>query len=185
MVLTPRRWRQVLRRLVRLNRVGQDRQSAGRRWQKSRSPGRSRYKPLKPLRAGMPGDFGATAVNTRVHSPIPMRTRGCGCIVLPAFPTPSVFRAISFRQQPGRIASRDQSACLGARHEPQSESSRRTPGPIATGRCCHDGTPAPSSKCSFTEYGSRRAPGRRGVCGPFTHTPIPLAPLILPTRCRY
>ena len=28
-----------------------------RRWQKSRSPGRSRRKPLKPLRAGMPGDF--------------------------------------------------------------------------------------------------------------------------------
>jgi hypothetical protein len=28
-----------------------------RRWQESRSPGRSRRKPLKPLRAGMPGDF--------------------------------------------------------------------------------------------------------------------------------
>src|SRR5882757_802915 len=36
--------------------------SAGRRWQESRSPGRSRRKPLKPLRAGMPGDPGATVV---------------------------------------------------------------------------------------------------------------------------
>src|SRR5450759_4260142 len=30
----------------------------------SRSPGRSRSKPLKPLRAGMPGDPGATVVTT-------------------------------------------------------------------------------------------------------------------------
>jgi hypothetical protein len=46
-VLTPRRWRQVLEKQA----------SWERRWQKSRSPGRSRRKPLKPLRAGMPGDF--------------------------------------------------------------------------------------------------------------------------------
>jgi hypothetical protein len=32
-------------------------------------------------------------VNTRVHTYYPMRTRGCGCIGRPAFPTPSVFRA--------------------------------------------------------------------------------------------
>jgi hypothetical protein len=34
-VLTPRRWRQVPRRRVRLNRAGQNLQSAGRRWQNS------------------------------------------------------------------------------------------------------------------------------------------------------
>jgi hypothetical protein len=34
----------------------------------ARSPGRARRKPLKPLRAGMPGDPGATVVNTRVLS---------------------------------------------------------------------------------------------------------------------
>jgi hypothetical protein len=34
----------------------------------ARSPGRARSKPLKPLRAGMPGDPGATVVNTRVLS---------------------------------------------------------------------------------------------------------------------
>jgi hypothetical protein len=56
-VLTPRRWRQVSRRRVRLNRAGQNlhpRDDGGKR---ARSPGRARSKPLKPLRAGMPGDF--------------------------------------------------------------------------------------------------------------------------------
>ena len=46
MVLTPRRWRQV---------CSEDAASDGDK--KARSPGRSRRKPLKPLRAGMPGDF--------------------------------------------------------------------------------------------------------------------------------
>jgi len=39
-VLTPRRWRQVPEKQA----------SQGRRWQESRSPGRARRKPLKPLR---------------------------------------------------------------------------------------------------------------------------------------
>jgi hypothetical protein len=43
-VLTPRRWRQV---------GGSD--SAGDGGKKARSPGRARYRPLKPSRAGMPG----------------------------------------------------------------------------------------------------------------------------------
>src|ERR1700735_4339912 len=35
---------------------------------KARSPGRARRKPLKPLRAGMPGDSGATVVtNARAY----------------------------------------------------------------------------------------------------------------------
>jgi hypothetical protein len=50
----------------------------------------------KPLRAGMSGDFRWLAVNTRVHTTTNMRTRGCGCIGRPAFPTPSVFRADVF-----------------------------------------------------------------------------------------
>src|ERR1700712_2075294 len=41
----------------------------------------------------MPGDLGELAVNTRVHTCYPMRTRGCGCAWHPAFPTPSVLRA--------------------------------------------------------------------------------------------
>jgi hypothetical protein len=50
-VLTPRRWRQVWR--------SDPRDDGGKR---ARSPGRARSKPLKPLRAGMPGDPGATVV---------------------------------------------------------------------------------------------------------------------------
>ena len=50
-VLTPRRWRQV---------GGGN--SAGDGDKQARSPGRVRRKPLKPLRAGMPGVSGATVV---------------------------------------------------------------------------------------------------------------------------
>jgi hypothetical protein len=67
------------------------------------SPGRARHKPLKPLRAGMPGDSGATVVTTVCY--LPMHT-GCGCIGHPAFPTPSLFWAEIFAQL-GRIAPRD------------------------------------------------------------------------------
>ena len=76
MVLTPRRWRQVLEKQL----------LGGEGGNKARSPGRARRKPLKPSRAGMPGDPGATVVtNARVfystraaagasgtrHSPLP------------------------------------------------------------------------------------------------------------------
>jgi hypothetical protein len=50
-VLTPRRWRQVSRG-----------NSADDGDKKARSPGRARYKPLKPLRAGMPGFSGGPVV---------------------------------------------------------------------------------------------------------------------------
>src|SRR6185312_7224428 len=53
---------------------------------KARSPGRARRKPLKPLRAGMPGDPGATVVTNACafyHC-----ARGCGCNGHPAFPAP-------------------------------------------------------------------------------------------------
>src|SRR5712664_3685115 len=89
LVLTPRRWRQV--RGVKSAQPGLDKNiSAGRRWQKSPVT-RARRKPLKPLRAGMPGDSGVLVV-TRVrsttiiahetagalgirHSPRPLRAR--------------------------------------------------------------------------------------------------------------
>src|SRR5229473_5103796 len=77
--------------------------SAGDGGKRARSPGRARRKPLKPLRAGMPGDPGATVVKTRVLSTL--RTRGCGCSGHPAFPTPSTGREI--HAQLGRIAPRD------------------------------------------------------------------------------
>src|SRR5216684_1591845 len=66
-VLTPRRWRQV--RGVASARPGLDKTiSADDGGKRARSPGRARHKLLKPLRAGMPGDPGATVVNTRVLS---------------------------------------------------------------------------------------------------------------------
>jgi hypothetical protein len=98
-VLTPRRWRQV-----------GERNFIGDGDKKARSPGRARNKLLKPSRAGMPGDLGATVVtNACVLLPY---TRGCGCNGHPAFPAPS----ISGRRIPaqlGRIARRDGGcACL-------------------------------------------------------------------------
>src|SRR5882724_12630532 len=54
----------------------------------ARSPGRARRKPLKPLRAGMPGDSGVLVV-TRVRSTTTKCTRDRGCNGHPAFPTPS------------------------------------------------------------------------------------------------
>src|SRR4051794_19530768 len=73
-VLTPRRWRQVLCK-----------QSDGDN--KARSPRRSRRKPLKPLCAGMPGCSGEPTVTTSCAL-YPFRTRDCGCTKRPAFPTP-------------------------------------------------------------------------------------------------
>jgi len=56
-----------------------------------RSPGRARYKPLKPLRAGMPGDLGWTCGDYARVLCFTICTRGYGCGGHPAFPTPSVF----------------------------------------------------------------------------------------------
>src|SRR5438270_1731251 len=54
-VLTPRRWRQASEKCLACDGDNQ-----------ARSPGRSRRKPLKPLRAGMPGDSGEPVVTTLV-----------------------------------------------------------------------------------------------------------------------
>jgi hypothetical protein len=63
--------------------------SAGDGGKRARSPGRARRKPLKPLRAGMPGDAGVLVV-ARVRSTNTKCTRGRGCNGHPAFPTPSL-----------------------------------------------------------------------------------------------
>src|ERR1700738_4035636 len=94
-VLTPRRWRQV-----RGNFPAND---GGK---KARSPGRARNKPLKPLRAGMPGDPGGPVATTLVCY-LHTCTRGCGCNGHPAFPTPSVFEGRIVQAQLGRIAPRE------------------------------------------------------------------------------
>jgi hypothetical protein len=69
---------------------------------RARSPGRARNKPLKPLRAGMPGDPGGPVATTRVH--YHLRTRGYGCNGHPAFPTPSRGREINATTRAPRAA---------------------------------------------------------------------------------
>jgi hypothetical protein len=98
-VLTPRRWRQV-----------GERNFTDDGGKQARSPGRARNKLLKPSRAGMPGDPGATVVtNACVLLPY---TRGCGCNGHPAFPAPllglrhALVGRIVFAQL-GRLALRE------------------------------------------------------------------------------
>src|SRR6267142_2469664 len=76
----------------------------------ARSPGRARRKPLKPLRAGTPGDSGVLVV-TRVRSTTTKCTRGRGCNGHPAFPTPSLGRKI--QQRLGRMARRGRKRVSG------------------------------------------------------------------------
>ncbi len=91
------------RMLCRPNRAEAQRQSADDGGKTARSPGRARRKPLKPLRAGMPGDPGVLVV-ARVRPTTTKCTRGRGCSGHPAFPTPSLGRKI--HQRLGRIAPR-------------------------------------------------------------------------------
>src|SRR6266436_7501271 len=84
--------------------------SAGDGGKTARSPGRARRKPLKPLRAGTPGDSGVLVV-TRVRSTNTKCTRGRGCNGHPAFPTPSKGREL--HAQLGRIARRGCEVAFG------------------------------------------------------------------------
>src|SRR5882672_1093866 len=70
---------------------------------KARSPGRARRKPLKPLRAGMPGDPGATVVNTRVLSTNAHEAAGA----TGTRHSPRPLRGREIHQRLGRIAPRD------------------------------------------------------------------------------
>src|SRR5450432_4693414 len=70
----------------------------------------ARSKPLKPLRAGMPGDSGVLVV-TRVRFTNAKCTRGRGCSGHPAFPTPSKGREINANL--GRIAPRGRERAFG------------------------------------------------------------------------
>src|SRR6266850_7043189 len=85
-VLTPRRWRQV--RGVKSAQPGLDKtyplDDGGKR---ARSQGRARRKPLKPLRAGMPGDSGVLAV-TRVRSTTIMAHEAAGALGIRRSPRP-------------------------------------------------------------------------------------------------
>ena len=80
-----------LRRLSRPDRVGKTENPLMTVTRRIRSPGRARNKPLKPLRAGMPGDLGCTCGDYARVLCFKYCTRGYGCGGHPAFPTPSVF----------------------------------------------------------------------------------------------
>jgi hypothetical protein len=90
-VLTPRRWRQVLEKQA----------SQGRRWQESPVTEESAKETVKTIACGNAGCSGATVVTNACafyHT-----TRGCGCNGHPAFPTPSVFRGVIFGHTPGAV----------------------------------------------------------------------------------
>jgi hypothetical protein len=118
-VLTPRRWRQV--RGVKSAQPGLDKNiSAGRRWQRARSPGRARRKPLKPLRAGMPGDSGVLVV-TRVRSTNKSAHETAGALGIRRSPRP--LRGGRFINTSGASRGEVVSVCLMTTNAPRSQSS--------------------------------------------------------------
>src|SRR6202041_800075 len=77
---------------------------------KARSPGRARRKPLKPSRAGMPGDPGATVVtNARASTTTRAAAGATGTrhSPLPLGVAPRLHWAEGFMHQLGRIARRE------------------------------------------------------------------------------
>jgi hypothetical protein len=83
------------------HRAGQNLHPRGDGGKTARSPGRSRSKPLKPLRAGMPGDSGASAVNTRVHLHYTCAHEAAGALGTRHSPRPPDVRADDFWQSSG------------------------------------------------------------------------------------
>src|SRR5712671_4967818 len=103
-VLTPRRWRQV--RGVKSAQPGLDKtyplSDGGKR---ARSPGRARRKPLKPLRAGMPGDSGVLVV-TRVRSTTIIAHETAGALGIRRSPRPLLGERFLAKPRAHRAASR-------------------------------------------------------------------------------
>ncbi len=75
---------------------------ARRRWQTSPVAGKSTKETVKTIAQGRPGRSGEPVVTTLVYF-VFYRTRGCGCIVRPAFPAPSDFRGPTF---PAKLAQK-------------------------------------------------------------------------------
>ena len=125
MVLTPRCWRQV--RGVASAQPGLDKNiSAGRRWQKSPDT-RARRKPLKPLRAGTPGDSGVLVV-TRVRSTTTSAHEAAG--------------ATGIRRSPRPLRAEDSSNASGAWR-------REVASVCLESRCRHSSCPGKSAKRVF------------------------------------
>src|SRR5437667_1167633 len=91
-----------LRMLCRPYRVRMQCKFANDGGKQARSPGRARRKPLKPLRAGMPGDSGVLVV-TRVRSTTISAHETAGAAGIRHSPRPLLGR--EFHQRLGRFAS--------------------------------------------------------------------------------
>jgi hypothetical protein len=105
-VLTPQRWCQVRGRHVGPTGRGHATYSADDGGKRARSPRRARRKPLKPLRAGMPGDAGVLVV-TRVRSTNQNAHETAGAAGIRHSPRPHL--GGGFKQRLGRFASRGRS----------------------------------------------------------------------------
>ena len=97
-VLTPRRWCQVLEKQASCKFLGGD---GGK---KARSPGRARNKPYnhRAGNAGLPGE--PVVTNSCAFY---LCARGCGRVGRPAFPAPSVFRRPDYGAKLGRVVPRE------------------------------------------------------------------------------
>ena len=105
-VLTPRRWRQVRGCCVGPTGLRHNVSPRAMVAKQPGSPGRARRKPLKPLRAGTPGDSGVLVV-TRVLLPLPSAHEAAGAKGIRRSPRPR--RGGSLQQSLGRSASRGRS----------------------------------------------------------------------------
>jgi len=140
-VLTPRRWRQVSERYL-----------TGDGDNKARSPGRSRRKPLKPLR----GECRMTSVNlwwlTRMLFYFACEAAGASSTRHSL--RPLNFRCASYLANLARITRRDRGGVAAP------PSSPRKRGPITTGLNGWSKVEQPQSKMGATEYGSLLSQGR-------------------------
>jgi hypothetical protein len=119
-VLTPRRRRQVSGVLVGPTGLEQG-ISADDGDKNARSPGRARNKPLKPLRAGMPGDSGVPVASTPVLSTFAQGAAGAAGTR--HSPRPPWGREINLNL--GRIAPRDREAAFERHCEPTGRANAR------------------------------------------------------------
>src|SRR6266851_7619792 len=123
-----------------------------------RSPGRARNKPLKPLRAGMPGESGEPSVTMLVCF-ILFRTRGCGCIG--HLPHALCFPGRTIHAQLGRIAPRE---CEGVSDEYERATQYVVPANAGTHNhlsLLEQKALATLPKREAAPYGSPRSRGRR------------------------
>jgi len=80
---------------------------------KARSPGRSRSRPLKPLRRECRLNPSGPVVTTLVR--FLFRARGCGCNGHPAFPAPSIFLRDKLTHDSDVLRRENADICLPAR----------------------------------------------------------------------